>query len=53
LQEVGKCAEGKLTTEEFNNKLFLGTDNMGKAACQLAAEYDNLETLQKVWEWAK
>ena len=38
---------------EINNKLLLGTDNEGWTVWQLAAMGGRLETLKKVWEWAK
>ena len=31
LQEIFKCAKGKITTEEENNNLLLATDYRGKA----------------------
>jgi ribosomal protein S24E len=50
---VCQWAEEKLTTEEINNKLLLGTDKEGMSARHLAAEWGNSETLQQLWEWAK
>jgi len=44
-------AEEKLTTQEINNKLLLGTNYKGRTAWHLAARERNLEILQKVWEW--
>jgi len=50
LQKVWELAEEKLTTEEINNKLLLGTDNKGKAAWHYAAENGNLEVLHEIWK---
>ena len=52
LQRVWEWANEKLTTEEINNKLLLGTDNEGRTVWHLAAIRGNLEILQKVWERA-
>jgi len=53
LQKLWEWAKEKLTTEEINNTLLLGTDNEGRTAWHLAAMWSNVENLQKVWEWAK
>ena len=45
--------EEKLTTEEINNNLLLGTDNKGWTAFHLTSEKGNLELLHKLWELAK
>jgi len=42
LLNIWEFAEEKLTVEEINNKLLLGTDNRGKTAWHLAAEEGNL-----------
>ena len=52
LQRVWEWANEKLTTEEKNNKLLLGTDNEGRTVWYVAEKWGNLEILQKVWEWA-
>jgi len=46
-------AEEKLTTEDINNKLLLGTDNKGRTAWHLAAENGNFKLLHNMWEWAE
>jgi len=33
--------------------LLLGTDKIGTTAWHIAAERDNSEVLQKLWEWVK
>ena len=38
---------------DVNIILLLGTDSEGKTAWHLAAEWGNLDTLQKVWEYAE
>ena len=53
LQKVWEWAKEKLTTEEINNKLLLGTEKDGKTAWQRVAKWRNSDILQKVWEWAK
>jgi ABC-type dipeptide/oligopeptide/nickel transport system permease subunit len=45
-------ANKKLTPEEINNKLLLGTDNKGRAAWHVAAARGKSEILQQLWEWA-
>ena len=52
-QNVWEWAEYKLTGEELNNKLLLGTANVGWAAWHMAARKCNLEILQKVWNCAE
>jgi hypothetical protein len=51
LWEWGK--EQQLTAEELSNKLLLAKDDKQKNAWQLAAEKGNIESLQKIWDWAK
>jgi len=46
-------AKEKPTTEVINNKLLLGTDKDGRTSWHYAAEWDNSEVLQKLWESAK
>ena len=50
---ICEWAEEKLTTEGVNNKILLGTDNMGRTAWHLAAKNSNLEVLYKIWKWAE
>ena len=38
LQKVWDWAKEKLTTQEINNKMFLGTDKEGRSAWHMAAE---------------
>ena len=45
--------EEKLTTEEINNNMLLGTDNKGLTDFHLLSEKCNLELLYKLWEMAK
>jgi hypothetical protein len=47
LEKFWEWAKEKLTTEEINNKLLLGTDNEGRTAWHLAAMWGKLEMLEK------
>ena len=51
LQKVCEWANEKLTTEEINNKLLLGTDNEGRTAWQLAPKWGSSEALGNYRNW--
>ena len=53
LKKLWELAQENLTTEEINNKLLFGADNVGCTVWHLAAMEGHLETLQNLWEWAK
>jgi len=53
LHKMWEWAEKKLTTEEINKKLMLGTHSEGRTGWQLAAKWGNFEVLHKILKWAK
>jgi len=52
LQKIWKWAKRNLTTGEINDKLLLGTDDMGRTSWHMAAKNNSIAVLQKIWEWA-
>jgi len=53
VQKILELAKGRLTTEDIKNIMLLRTDHTGRNVWHIAANEGKLDTVQKIWEWAK